>query len=1548
MLTIKQILLFLVVVVFSFEMTAQRQNPWQKSSTALLESQIKVERTSLVTEFEVFSLDIETFRNQLSNAPKRGSLIGVSNHEVNFPNVDGTTKRYRIYEAPVMHPKLQAQFTEIRSYVGVCVDDKLSVVRFSMTLFGLHAMILSPKGTVYIDPYTTDLNNYMVYKKKNAISGSSFECLTTDIEIPNDTPIYFSPRNTYDIESNTGIFRTYRLGLACTVEYAQFHINLAGVAGGTVAERDAAVLSAMNVTMTRVNGLFERDMSLTMEIVPNNTNVIFFLPEKPDALTNNDGGALIDEIQPIMNAGIGSANYDIGHVFSTGGGGIAQLFSPCSLNKARGVTGQGSPVGDPFDVDYVAHEMGHQYGATHTQNNNCNRTGSTAVEPGSASTILGYAGICSPNVQNNSDDHFHAVSMAQMDNFVAGSGNCAANIVNNNNAPIIQPIPNYTVPRSTPLILPGNATDADGDALTYCWEQIDNQVSTQPPLATATGGPNFRSLSPQLNPDRYLPNLSTVLTGATANTWEVIPSVNRTMNFALTVRDNELINGGQTARANIAITTNAAAGPFVVNSPNTNVSWLAGSNQTVSWNVAGTTANGINAALVDIYLSTNGGTSFPVLVASNVPNDGSETITIPNNVGTQNRIMVRGDNHIFYDVSNTNFTIATSTPTFALAFNGEEDGQNKGVCQGQSVVFDLNYLTIGGFSGNTTFAISGNPAGTSVVFSPNTISSNGTIQMTLNDTESTIPGIYQMTVTGTSGSITKTVNLYVEVLNSTFQEVSPIAPLDLATGVSNNAVVIEWASDPSATNYDFELASDVDFTSVLVSQNVTTNQYTATNLDENTNYFWRVLPKNNGCQGDLSAVFRFTTGSGISCAPIVNSSNVPLAISASGTPTINSTLTIPSNQNQTIDKITVSLNITHTWMADLTATLISPTGAEVQLFSGQCGSANNAIATFDDDGVALICQGTTPTISGTLIPAQPLSTFIGENTQGTWTLRIFDGFNQDGGSLNSWGITICTVDDIPLSCGDITSVWNGTNWSNGYPVNNVAAVINDDLVISSNLECCSVSINNAAQVVVESGNNLIVENEVDIAGTASLTIQSNANLIQINNAANTGNITQFRNTNSLMRLDYVMWSSPVTGTQSLKDFSPSTLNNRFYNYITTSNIYTSVANPQNTAFENGVGYLIRMPDNHPTAPAVWTGEFEGAPNNGDFNFGLTYISGTQKYNAIGNPYPSTISAETFLQLNASDIEGTIYFWRKTNNAAGTAYATYTLGGATTTSPTSPMPNGTIQVGQGFIVAAQNVVNPIASFTNDLRVDNNSNQTFRSNFGLPFAIQSETEHHRIWLNLTTPNGFFSQMMVGYMSNATNEVDQLIDGKYIGDSQIALSSLLDNEEYVIQGKALPFEVTDVVPLLFRTNSSGNYTISLAMVDGLFEGDQLVYLRDNLQGSVHELKANEYSFFSEEGVFDSRFELTYENVTLGIDNLEFNNSLLVSSGNQRIELRSVSELIQKIQIFDVLGRRLFQKDNIQSQSFVVPELVPENQALLLKIEMSNGQILTRKIIF
>src|SRR5690606_10383241 len=291
-----------------------------------------------------------------------------------------------------------------------------------------------------------------------------------------------------------------------------------------------AVLAAMVVTMTRVNGVYERDMSLTMELVANNDAVIFI---GTDSFSNDNAGQLINQSQTVINSVIGAANYDIGHTVSTGGGGLAQLNSPCTGNKARGITGSPSPVGDPFDIDYVAHEMGHQFGAQHTFNNSCdgNVSGTTSVEPGSGTTIMAYAGICAPNVQGNSDPYFHAVSIAQMSAFVAGTGNCSVNVANNNAAPIVNAGGSVTIPKGTPFILKGSAIDANGDALTYSWEQTNTEQTTQPPLPSSTTGPNFRSQIPSTSPNRFLPSLQNVLAGNLTTGWEVLSNVPRTFNF---------------------------------------------------------------------------------------------------------------------------------------------------------------------------------------------------------------------------------------------------------------------------------------------------------------------------------------------------------------------------------------------------------------------------------------------------------------------------------------------------------------------------------------------------------------------------------------------------------------------------------------------------------------------------------------------------------------------------------------------------------------------------------------------------------------------------------------------------------------------------------------------------------------------------------------------------------------------------------------------------------------------------------------------------------
>jgi chitodextrinase len=739
---------------------------WQKVSENEMRTLPKMDRSSLPSRYELFSLNLTELKSQLLNAPLDSSNT-TSTLILPFPNPNGEVNYYRIFEAPVMEEGLALKFPGIKSYSGKSLRNPAETIRFSVTLFGLHVMSFSgDEGTYFIDTYTKNLNNYIVYRKSDVTPTTFLQCHVSDD--PSEMAQKIQSENAY--RASDSFFRTYRLAMACTIEYAAFHVNAAGLSGGTLAQKKAAVLSAMVVTMTRVNGVFEKDMSLRMNLVANNDLVIFI---DSDTFDNANSGTLINQSQTVIDANIGSANYDIGHTVSTGGGGLAQLFSPCTANKARGITGQGSPVGDPFDIDYVAHEIGHQWGANHTQNNACNRNAATAVEPGSASTIMGYAGICAPNVQSNSDAYFHTVSITEMIAFVSGTGgSCAVAVANGNSAPVVNAGLDYTIPRGTAFILKGTGSDANGDTLTYCWEQTNNQTSTQPPTQTATTGPNFRSLTPTTSPNRYMPPLASVVAGNLAPTWEVVPNVARTMNFALTARDNRTPNGGQTARDNMILTV-ASVGPFLVTSPNTAVSYAGNTTQTFTWDVAGTTANGINCANVDIYLSTNGGVTFPILLQLGTPNDGTQAINIPNLPGTSNRIMIIGSNHIFYDVSNVNFTITAGTPettppnppiltasgttqtTTQLSWSGAFDniavtGYN--IYQGATLI---------GTSVSSPYTVTGLVPGTNYTFTVRAIDADGNlsipsnaVNITTEAPDTTPPSPPTLTVSGTTSTST--------------------------------------------------------------------------------------------------------------------------------------------------------------------------------------------------------------------------------------------------------------------------------------------------------------------------------------------------------------------------------------------------------------------------------------------------------------------------------------------------------------------------------------------------------------------------------------------------------------------------------------------------------------------------------------------------------------------------------------------------------------------------------------------------------------------------
>ncbi|MDF1518368.1 MAG: M12 family metallo-peptidase, partial [Lutibacter sp.] len=813
---------------------------------------------SIPNKFESYELNLNQLKSKLSKAPKRKENLEKSNTVLSFPNEKGILEKYQIFEASILDENLQKQYPNIRSYVGKGIDNPSSVIRFSVTPQGLHAMVLGKaEGTVYIDPTTENGDSYMVYSSKNLPSAEAFECKFDEVNASQKT----SATSTVAKAENAGDgkLRTFRLAVATTGEYSKFHLDRQNISPSATDDvKKAAVLSAIVTTMTRVNGIFERDVSLIMVLVPNNTNVIF-LDAATDGLSNdNPNNVLLDESQTVIDANIGDANYDIGHTFSTGGGGVAQLNSPCVTNqKARGITGLTSPVGEPFDIDFVSHEMGHQYGAHHTFNSgvggcaNGNRNDGTAVEPGSGSTIMSYAGICAPeNVQNDADAYFHLVSIREMwKNISTGSSTCAAIFVTGNAAPTVNDLPNYTIPKSTPFVLTANASDSNGDNLTYTWEQLDTEITAFPLVSTATAGPAFRSIMPNSSPMRYFPNQTTVNAGNLSNKWEVLPSVGRTMRFGVNVRDNNSV-GGQTASKETLVTFAGGAGPFKVTSQSAAVTWAAGTSRTITWDVANTNSAPINCSFVNIRLSLNGGLTFPILLVSNSPNDGSQDIIVPNNATTTARIKVESAGNIFYSVNTKNIIIQTSE--FIMNF----DAFSKNVCVPNNAVFTFIYTTFNGFNETTTFTAIGNPTGTNVIFSPTSASANNTpVTMTVNGITNSNVGAFNISVTGTSATKVKTTLVALNVFNATVNAPILISPQNNAVGVLKPHT-LSWNKDVNALNYFIEIANITTFAAILESATINVNFYNPQLLQPNTSYFWRVKSINDCGESVLSNIFK--------------------------------------------------------------------------------------------------------------------------------------------------------------------------------------------------------------------------------------------------------------------------------------------------------------------------------------------------------------------------------------------------------------------------------------------------------------------------------------------------------------------------------------------------------------------------------------------------------------------------------------------------------------------------------------------------------------------
>jgi hypothetical protein len=572
----------------------------------------------------------------------------------------------------------------------------------------------------------------------------------------------------------------------------------------------------------------------------------------------------------------------------------------------------------------------------------------------------------------------------------------------------------------------------------------------------------------------------------------------------------------------------------------------------------------------------------------------------------------------------------------------------------------------------------------------------------------------------------------------------------------------------------------------------------------------------------------------------------------------------------------------------------------------------------------LIPNGTTPTASLT----------GNENYQVTLELKDASN-NWLAGDYNNANYNFTSAATTWTGALD-TSWTNASNWSAGLPDQNsnvTISVSGNQPVIASNVNINTLTIATSASLTVNTGSNLSVTDAITNDGT--LIIANNANLLQVNNVSNSGVGTTIvnRTGNSLTRNEYAIWSSPVFG-QNLLAFSPATLTNRFYNYNETNNKFSVVAGVTSVPFTVGSGYLIRMPDNW-VGTNAYEGSFSGTPNNGNISKAVAYSGATFGYNMVGNPYPSTIDAEEFITANTTKIESSLYFWRKVNAAGGSAYAVYNPTGGTIASPSSALPNGKIQVGQGFIVKAKSGATEV-NFTNEMRVNNTEGQFFKT---------KKAAKDRLWLNLTDVSGAFSQALIGYTADATSGVD-MYDAKYINDSPVALTSSINSEEYSIQGRPA-FDVTDVVALNFKTDVAGDYSIALDHFDGVFATGQDVYLVDGATGAETNLKEGAYTFNAAVGTDNTRFSLKFQKTLKVIESSLDENSVSVYQNNGAMYINSKSAAISSVKVFDVQGRLLAEQRNVKANTVVISNLRAKNQILIVNVVGEDNSEVSKKIM-
>lgn len=982
--------------------SAFAQNFWQEATENDWQVERSADRTIHPQSFRAIEIAASTLQEIFYRQVDIQTLA--------FPLPDGSTKLFQLEVQSNFHPELARKYPQIRSFVGRDPLKPHHRIAVALGPKGFYAVFQTEKGEVYIDPYQKSRpDRHMVYFTRDhhlpeALSGR-MHCgnQETSMEEWMEDPVAGVKAN---MRSNSTLvdLLVYDIAIATTGEYAQ--------ANGGTAE---SVLEAINVALTRVNFVFVQDLAIRFQLIPENEDILFFDPAT-DPYNDDNIPSLLNQNRTTLANILGPDKYDLGHVFAgpCGGGTVGQAALAGTCNTQRKAQAASCQLGnnDRFYINVVAHEIGHQFNATHTFNNCPPNEGQTspssAFEPGGGSTIMSYADACgTQSFQNSADPYFHVHSLDQMYVYSRNSSgsNCSEVLPTSNVLPELTiPYRNHlAIPVSTLFKLTAEATDENDSTLTYCWEQYNLDPVTSALGAPQGNDPSFRSFEPVSSPTRYLPRLPDILIGNESPV-EVLPDYARDLTFRCTVRDNDLVAGGVVwEEINLRVTEQA--GPFEVIAPNRNLVYTGGREYEVRWEVANTDQSPVNCQFVNVLLSLDRGVTIYDTLARQTRNDGSVFVTFPNLETNRGRVFVEAADNVFYDVSDEDFTISPATDT---TFSAKLSPAGIPLsCQPEMVAIQVVTDSINGYREPIQLSLIQVPTGISYDFEPPSVFPGDTAFLRILPTLSGRQE-FDLTVRAASQADTLDRELTIVTQSNAYNDFHPVSPVDGTAGILLSAQ-LAWTDSEDADTYTVELARDPTFSSSALIERRTSfpdTFYTpGAILNESTLFFWRVRPENVCGPGAFSPIQTFHTANTI--CDENEAGDTPINISGTGLPTIESQISI--QEEGIISDINIPfLKANYQPVNSLRISLISPQGTEVILFDENCGNTVNISMGFDDDAPQAI---TCPPDDGIVFrPVESLSTFIGEPTAGVWTLRVAVvdlGFGASGG-LEEWKLEFCS------------------------------------------------------------------------------------------------------------------------------------------------------------------------------------------------------------------------------------------------------------------------------------------------------------------------------------------------------------------------------------------------------------------------------------------------------------------------------------------------------------------------------------------------------------